>query len=125
MNSESSNSNSALQVYSLLGRSGLRVSPLCLGAMTFGNNTWGCDEATSRALLDRYLEVGGNFIGATRMDQLEDNLAALDFTIPPELAARLDDVSRTDPGFPYMFFNPPLSRRILGNRPVLRTPPWY
>jgi aryl-alcohol dehydrogenase-like predicted oxidoreductase len=45
-----------------LGRSGLRVSELCLGAMTFGMPEWGCDERESLALVDRYLEAGGNFI---------------------------------------------------------------
>jgi len=45
-----------------LGRTGLKVSNLCLGAMTFGNQQWGCDEATSRAIVDRFLEAGGNFI---------------------------------------------------------------
>lgn len=49
--------------YTLLGRSGLRVSPLCLGTMTFGTEWgWGADESASRALFDRYLELGGNFI---------------------------------------------------------------
>lgn len=49
--------------YRTLGRSGLRVSPLCLGTMTFGSDWgWGADVATSRAMLDRYLEAGGNFI---------------------------------------------------------------
>src|SRR5438046_7311530 len=46
-----------------LGRSGLRVSEICLGAMTFGMPGWGCDEATSLALVERYLRAGGNFIG--------------------------------------------------------------
>ena len=45
-----------------LGRSGLRVSELCLGAMTFGMPGWGCDEPTSLALVDRFLEAGGNFV---------------------------------------------------------------
>jgi aryl-alcohol dehydrogenase-like predicted oxidoreductase len=46
-----------------LGRSGLRVSRLALGAMTFGTESgWGCDRETSRILFDRYLETGGNFI---------------------------------------------------------------
>src|SRR5262245_39249140 len=45
-----------------LGRSGLRVSELCLGTMTFGMPGWGCDEAESLRLVDRYLEAGGNFI---------------------------------------------------------------
>lgn len=49
--------------YHLLGNSGLRVSRLALGTMTFGTeNGWGCDRDTSRALFDRYLEAGGNFV---------------------------------------------------------------
>ena len=45
-----------------LGRSGLRVSELCLGAMTFGMPGWGCDEDESLRLVDRFLDAGGNFI---------------------------------------------------------------
>lgn len=49
--------------YSLLGRSGLRVSPLCLGAMTFGTDWgWGSPEDTVRRMIDRYRDAGGNFI---------------------------------------------------------------
>src|SRR5947207_10225674 len=49
--------------YSTLGRSGLRVSPLCLGTMTFGTEWgWGAEESVSRALFERYIEQGGNFI---------------------------------------------------------------
>jgi len=52
-----------LDHYRLLGRSGLRVSPLCLGTMTFGTDWgWGADEATSRAMFDAYAEAGGNFL---------------------------------------------------------------
>lgn len=53
----------ALDQYVTLGDSGLRVSPFCLGAMTFGEDWgWGSDVATSEAILDRYIERGGNFI---------------------------------------------------------------
>src|SRR5437016_14125893 len=45
-----------------LGRTGLRVSDICLGAMTFGMPGWGCDEREALALVDRFLEAGGNFI---------------------------------------------------------------
>jgi len=45
-----------------LGRTGLKVSNLCLGAMTFGNQQWGSDESTSKVIVDRFLEAGGNFI---------------------------------------------------------------
>ena len=49
--------------YLTLGRSGLRVSPLCLGAMTFGNGSgWTCDEATSAELIRAFMDAGGNFI---------------------------------------------------------------
>ena len=42
-----------------LGATSVRVSALCLGAMTFGAEA---DETTSRAIIDRYLDAGGNFI---------------------------------------------------------------
>jgi len=45
-----------------LGRSGLVVSPLCLGTMTFGTSRWGTDEAESRAVFDAYRDAGGNFV---------------------------------------------------------------
>jgi len=48
--------------YRTLGRSGLVVSPLALGTMTFGTERWGSDEKTSRAVFDTYREAGGNFI---------------------------------------------------------------
>ena len=52
-----------LDQYVTLGRSGLCVSPLCLGTMTFGTEWgWGADDATSAALLDRYLAAGGKFV---------------------------------------------------------------
>ena len=53
----------SLDIYHPLGRTGLRVSRLALGTMTFGTEYgWGCDEATSRAMFDRYIDAGGNFI---------------------------------------------------------------
>jgi aryl-alcohol dehydrogenase-like predicted oxidoreductase len=48
--------------YRTLGRTGLRVSPLALGTMTFGDPSWGADDETSTAILERYLDAGGNFI---------------------------------------------------------------
>lgn len=48
--------------YRYLGRSGLLVSRLCLGTMTFGNSQWGCDQATSSAIVDAFVNGGGNFI---------------------------------------------------------------
>jgi aryl-alcohol dehydrogenase-like predicted oxidoreductase len=49
--------------YKTLGRSGLRVSPLCLGGMTFGEDWgWGAGEAESEKIIKRFVELGGNFI---------------------------------------------------------------
>jgi aryl-alcohol dehydrogenase-like predicted oxidoreductase len=53
----------SLDTYRLLGRSGLRVSPLALGAMTFGTDWgWGADEDEVRRMFDTYIDRGGNFI---------------------------------------------------------------
>ncbi|MGH8044840.1 MAG: aldo/keto reductase, partial [Stenotrophomonas sp.] len=53
----------ALNHYRLLGRSGLRVSPLSLGTMTFGADWgWGADAAEAARIFDAYVERGGNFI---------------------------------------------------------------
>ena len=52
-----------LDHYVTLGRSGLRVSPLCLGAMTFGEDWgWGSSVKDSEAIMDRFFERGGNFL---------------------------------------------------------------
>jgi aryl-alcohol dehydrogenase-like predicted oxidoreductase len=48
--------------YRLMGNSGLRVSELALGAMTFGAKEWGVDQAESRRVYDGFREAGGNFI---------------------------------------------------------------
>lgn len=49
--------------FKLLGKSGLRVSELCLGTMTFGTDWgWGADKATSQEIFDLYVAAGGNFI---------------------------------------------------------------
>jgi aryl-alcohol dehydrogenase-like predicted oxidoreductase len=53
----------ALTDYITIGHSGLRVSPFCLGAMTFGEDWgWGSSVAESEAIISRYMERGGNFI---------------------------------------------------------------
>ncbi|HSQ67492.1 MAG TPA: aldo/keto reductase [Polyangiaceae bacterium] len=52
-----------LNHYVTLGHSGLRVSPFCLGAMTFGKEWgWGSEPAEAKRIMDRFLERGGNFI---------------------------------------------------------------
>lgn len=51
-----------LDHYRLLGRSGLRVSPLSLGTMTFGMEGWGTDLAEAKNIVAHYMSLGGNFI---------------------------------------------------------------
>ncbi|MEV7603553.1 aldo/keto reductase [Kitasatospora sp. NPDC089797] len=52
-----------LDSYRLLGRSGLRVSPLALGTATFGTESgWGAEQNEARKLFDTYVERGGNFL---------------------------------------------------------------
>lgn len=49
--------------YKLLGRSGLRVSELCLGTMTFGEEWgWGASKEESEKIYDAFVEAGGNFV---------------------------------------------------------------
>jgi aryl-alcohol dehydrogenase-like predicted oxidoreductase len=49
--------------YKLLGKSGLRVSDIALGTMTFGDRWgWGADKTESRKIFDAYVDVGGNLI---------------------------------------------------------------
>jgi aryl-alcohol dehydrogenase-like predicted oxidoreductase len=50
--------------YRFLGRTGLKVSEICLGTQTFG---WGADEATAHALADRFVEAGGNFFDTSNI----------------------------------------------------------
>ena len=69
--------------------------------------------------------VTSTIIGATKMTQLEDNLMALDFDIPAELSQKLDEVSRPESVFPYLFFRPEMQAMIAGGVPVRREPPWY
>jgi aryl-alcohol dehydrogenase-like predicted oxidoreductase len=53
----------SLKQYVTLGLSGLRVSPLALGTMTFGTEWgWGSEPAVARQVFDRYIEQGGNFV---------------------------------------------------------------
>lgn len=53
----------SLKSYRTIGRSGLRVSPLCLGGMGFGPDwKWGVSAGDSEKIINRYIEMGGNFI---------------------------------------------------------------
>jgi aryl-alcohol dehydrogenase-like predicted oxidoreductase len=50
--------------YKLLGKSGLKVSEIALGTMTFGeeNGTMGADKAESKKIFDAFVNAGGNFV---------------------------------------------------------------
>jgi aryl-alcohol dehydrogenase-like predicted oxidoreductase len=57
--------------YKLLGRSGLKVSELCLGTMGFGTeNGWGADKDTSFEILDAFANAGGNFLDTANIYKL-------------------------------------------------------
>ena len=57
--------------YKLLGRSGLKVSELCLGTMGFGTESgWGADRETSFAIMDTFANAGGNFLDTANMYKL-------------------------------------------------------
>ena len=60
--------HNSLKDYVTLGRSGLRVSPMCFGSMTFGDE-WkiGTDIDESCSMLTQYLQAGGNFIDCANM----------------------------------------------------------
>ena len=88
--------------YRFMGKTGLKVSELCLGAMTFGRES---TEETSRQMLDRFAAVGGNFIdtadvysrgiseeilGRWLKDQRRD-----DWSSPPKCASRWGRVRTT------------------------------
>jgi aryl-alcohol dehydrogenase-like predicted oxidoreductase len=81
-----------LDHYVTLGHSGLRVSPLCLGAMTFGEDLgWGASVETSGAMIGRYVE------------QFEDNIRALDLQLTPEQTSTLDELTAPKLPFPLEF----------------------
>ncbi len=55
--------NTPTMNYQLLGRSGLRISDLCLGTMTFGQDWgWGSSKDEARQIYDAYRAAGGNFV---------------------------------------------------------------
>jgi aryl-alcohol dehydrogenase-like predicted oxidoreductase len=57
--------------YKLLGRSGLKVSQLCLGTMGFGTEAgWGADKDTSFAIMEAFAEAGGNFLDTANIYKL-------------------------------------------------------
>jgi aryl-alcohol dehydrogenase-like predicted oxidoreductase len=65
--------------------------------------------------------ITSTIIGATKTEQLADNLAAIEFTIPAELRRRLDEASALEPVHPYVFFEGPIQTMIHGG---VRVEPW-
>jgi aryl-alcohol dehydrogenase-like predicted oxidoreductase len=65
--------------------------------------------------------VTSTIIGATKTEQLADNLAAIEFAIPAELRRRLDEASALEPVHPYVFFEGPIQTMIHGGT---RVEPW-
>ncbi|WP_101927270.1 MULTISPECIES: aldo/keto reductase [Luteimonas] len=87
--------------YRTLGRSGLLVSPLALGTMTFGAQRWGTDAAASRAVFDAYIDAGGNFVDTADLYSDGRSEAMLgDFIADAGARERL--VVATKSGFPRM-----------------------
>lgn len=81
--------------YRYLGSSGLKVSTICLGTMTFGQREGSrpgqCDEAFSHALLDRFVEAGGNFIDTADIYQfgLSETIIGKWLVRRPELRSKI------------------------------------
>jgi aryl-alcohol dehydrogenase-like predicted oxidoreductase len=69
--------------------------------------------------------IASVIIGATKQSQLEDNLKALDFKLPPELADRLEAISRPEAQFPYSFFGNEIQGMIHGGATVGSKPAGY
>jgi aryl-alcohol dehydrogenase-like predicted oxidoreductase len=69
--------------------------------------------------------VASVILGATRPEQLEENLGALSFDLPAELQARLDAASAPTPAFPYIFFGSEVQGSIHAGAKVGTKPPGY
>ncbi len=69
--------------------------------------------------------VSATILGATKLDQLKSNLAALDFTLPPELAAKLGQASKPETTTPYMFFGETMLAWQTNGTKVAREPEWF
>jgi aryl-alcohol dehydrogenase-like predicted oxidoreductase len=111
-----------------LGNSGLRVSPFCLGTMTFGEDwQWGSSQQESHSIIGGFLsqrkmcrdQIEGELIpmaiemgmgvkpwsplkGGT-LKQLDDNVAALDLKLTPDHIKRLNEISKPKLNFSHEF----------------------
>jgi aryl-alcohol dehydrogenase-like predicted oxidoreductase len=62
--------------------------------------------------------ITSTIVGATKVTQLDDNLASIDFAIPTDLRKRLEEVSALELAQPYIFFGGEIQSRIAGGVPV-------
>jgi aryl-alcohol dehydrogenase-like predicted oxidoreductase len=69
--------------------------------------------------------VVSTIIGATKLEQLEDNLAALSFDLPEGQRQRLEEASDPDRPHPYVFHHEPLQDMVHGERTIKHEAPWY
>jgi aryl-alcohol dehydrogenase-like predicted oxidoreductase len=69
--------------------------------------------------------VSSVILGATKPEQLQDNLQALDFEVPAALRERLDEVGKPNAQFPYTFFSPSAQSRLHGGATVGSKPAGY
>jgi aryl-alcohol dehydrogenase-like predicted oxidoreductase len=107
--------------YKLLGKSGLRVSELCLGTMAFGDDWgWGSGIDDSRKIFDAIAKLRGwtEFVGIQVEYSLiertcerellpmarELDLASVEFLLDEEHLSKLETASCTEAGFPHGFF---------------------
>lgn len=86
------------------------------------------DRSMAQVALNRVLNrpgIASVLVGASKLRQLDDNLGALDFTIPDELLHKLDQASSRPKRFPYSFFGPELQGMIHGETTVGQKPAGY
>ncbi len=69
--------------------------------------------------------VTSTIIGATKLEQLESNLMALEFDIPEHLSKKLDDASRPDARFPYIFHDGSINNMVRGMTTQHAEPAWF
>lgn len=103
----------------LLGRSGARVSDLCLGTMGFGTDWgWGASREESRKIFDAFAEAGGNFLDTANRytngtsETMVGEFCASDRDLLP-MACALDAASAIELGFPHDFLSSDVIKGIL------------
>jgi len=69
--------------------------------------------------------VTSTIIGATKLDQLQANMRALELDIPAPLAAKLEEASRPEEVFPYFFSEPAMRAMLTGATAVRAEPTWF